>query len=118
MNFRYLPVNEENIRYFYPLLDERGRTLLSSGDELLKAGAVDALAIDVTSGNFLMSGETDYEFLSEVLGSEQYGIGFRKDDQELCDKVNAALDALAADGTVAKIAANYPEIADYITLGK
>ena len=32
--------------------------------------------------------------------------------------VNAALDALAADGTVAKIAENYPEIKDYITLGK
>ena len=84
----------------------------------LKAGAIDAIAIDVTSGNYLMSGETDYVFLDEVLGSEVYAIGFRKDDTELCDQINAALEALAADGTVAAIAENYPEIADYITLGK
>ena len=56
--------------------------------------------------------------LEENLGSEQYGIGFRKDDQELCDLVNAALEALAADGTIADIAAGYPEIEEYITLGK
>ena len=84
----------------------------------LKAGAIDAIAIDVTSGNYLMSGETDYVFLDEVLGSEVYAIGFRKDDTELCDQINAALEALAGDGTVAAIAENYPEIADYITLGK
>ena len=84
----------------------------------LKAGAVDALAIDVTSGNFLMSGETDYEFLDEALGSEQYGIGFRKDDQELCDQVNAALEALVENGTYDEIGQKYPEIYDYLCLGK
>ena len=84
----------------------------------LKAGAIDAIAIDVTSGNYLMSGEADYTFLDEELGSEVYAIGFRKDDTELCDQVNAALEALAADGTVATIAENYPEIAEFITLGK
>ena len=84
----------------------------------LKAGAVDALAIDVTSGNFLMSGEDDYKFLDEVLGSEQYGIGFRKDDVELCDKVNAALEALVEDGTYDKIGQKYPEIYDFLCLGK
>ena len=84
----------------------------------LKAGAIEAIAIDVTSGNFLMSGQDGFQFLDEELGSEQYAIGFRKDDKELCDKINAALDALAADGTVAKIAENYPDISNYITLGK
>ena len=84
----------------------------------LKAGAVDALAIDVTSGNFLMSGETDYEFLEEELGSEQYGIGFRKDDQELCDKVNEALLALVENGTYDEIGQKYPDIYDYLCLGK
>ena len=65
-----------------------------------------------------MSGETDYEVLSEVLGSEQYGIGFRKDDQELCDKVNAALEALVENGTYDEIGKKYPEIYDYLCLGK
>ena len=84
----------------------------------LKAGAIDAIAIDVTSGNFLMSGETDYQFLEEELGSEQYAIGFRKDDTELCDQVNAALDALVEDGTYDSIGQKYPEIYDYLCLGK
>ena len=84
----------------------------------LKAGAVDALAIDVTSGNFLMSGQTDYEFLEEALGSEQYGIGFRKDDTELRDQVNDALMALVENGTYDEIGKKYPEIYDYLCLGK
>lgn len=84
----------------------------------LKADAIDAIAIDVTAGNHLMEGETDYEFLEEELGSEQYAIGFRKDDKELCDKVNAALDALVEDGTYDKIGKKYPEIYDFLCLGK
>ena len=84
----------------------------------LKAGAIDAIAIDVTSGNYLMNGEADYKFLDEVLGSEQYAIGFRKDDTELCDKINAALDALAADGTYDKIGEKYPDIKDFLCLNK
>ena len=84
----------------------------------LQAGAIDAVAIDVTSGNFLMSNAEGYKFLDEVLSSEQYAIGFRKDDTELCNMINDALDALAADGTVDKIAEGYPEIKDFITLGK
>ncbi len=84
----------------------------------LKAGAIDALAIDVTSGNYLMADETDYVYLDEELGSEQYAIGFRKDDTELCEKVNAALDALVEDGTYDEIGQKYPEIYDYLCLGK
>ena len=84
----------------------------------LKAGAIDAIAIDVTSGNYLMSGEEDYQFMEEALGSEQYAIGFRKDDTELCEKINTALEALAEDGTFDTIGKKYPEIYDYLTLGK
>ena len=79
----------------------------------LKAGAIDAIAIDVTAGNHLIDGETDYEYLEEEMGSEQYGIGFRKDETELRDQVNAAL---AADGTVDEIGQKYPEIYDYLCL--
>lgn len=84
----------------------------------LKAGAIDAIAIDVTSGNYLMSNEKDYVYLDEELGSEQYAIGFRKDDTELCEKVNAALDALVADGTYDEIGKKYPDIYDYLCLNK
>jgi polar amino acid transport system substrate-binding protein len=84
----------------------------------LKAGAIDAIAIDVTSGQFLMSNSEEFCFLDEMLGSEQYGIGFRKDDTELRDTVNKALDELVADGTYAKIGEKYPEIKDFLCLGK
>ncbi len=84
----------------------------------LKAGAIDAIAIDVTSGQYLMSGSEDYTFLDEMLGSEQYAIGFRKGDTELRDQVEKALDDLVKDGTYAKIGEKYPEIKDYLCLGK
>ena len=84
----------------------------------LNAGAVDAVAVDATRAAEAMAADDTLVCLEEDLGSEQYAIGFRKDDTELCEKVNDALEALAADGTVEKIAANYPEIAEYITLGK
>ena len=84
----------------------------------LQAGAIDAIAIDVTSGNYLMGNTSGYKFLDEALGSEQYGIGFRLDDQELCDQVNAALEALVADGTYDAIGQKYPEIYDFLCLGK
>ena len=84
----------------------------------LNAGAVDAVAVDATRAAEAMAADDTLVCLEEDLGCEQYAIGFRKDDTELCEKVNDALEALAADGTVEKIAANYPEIAEYITLGK
>ena len=82
----------------------------------LQAGAIDAIAIDVTTGNYLMSNVSGYHFLDEVLGSEQYGIGFRLTDQELCDKVNAALLALVGDGTYDAIGQKYPDIYDFLCL--
>ena len=116
----------------YDLLnDEEGqKELADTFDELnvydtytiaitdLNAGAIDAVAVDVTRAQEAMADDDSLVCLEENLGSEQYGIGFRKDDEELCDLVNAALEALAGDGTVAKIAAKYPEIEEYITLGK
>ena len=84
----------------------------------LKAGGCDALAIDVTTGNFQMEQNKDFPcvYLAEMLGNEQYGVGFRLGDTELCNQVNNALKALAKDGTVDKIAAKYPEITDYISI--
>ena len=82
----------------------------------LEAGAIDAIAIDVTAGNHLMEGKDNVEYLAEEMGTEQYAIGFRKGDTELCDKINAALDALVKDGTFDKIGQKYPEIYEYLSL--
>ena len=84
----------------------------------LQAGAIQAVAIDVTAASYYMQKTKGFILLDETLSTEQYAIGFRLSDTELRDQINDALAALAADGTVAKIAENYPEIADHITLGK
>ena len=78
----------------------------------LQAGALDALAIDVGVANYQIKSRGDgYKILDETLNTEQYAIGFKKGNQELCDVVNADLKKLTEDGTVAKLAEKY-EIAD------
>ena len=82
----------------------------------LQAGALDALAIDVGVANYQIKSRGEgYKILDETLNTEQYAIGFKKGNTELCDKVNADLKKLAEDGTVEKLAEKY-EIADMVTL--
>ena len=70
----------------------------------LQAGALDALAIDVGVANYQIKSRGEgYKILDETLNTEQYAIGFKKGNQELCDVVNADLKKLTEDGTVASI---------------
>ncbi|MGI6744250.1 MAG: transporter substrate-binding domain-containing protein [Eubacteriales bacterium] len=48
-----------------------------------------------------------YVVLEENFGSEQYGIGFRRDDNALTLAVQEAIDAMIADGTAAKISTDW-----------
>jgi len=48
-------------------------------------------------------GADKYKVLEGDLGSEQYGVGFRKKDTDLRDKIDKALDDMKADGTFDKI---------------
>ena len=74
----------------------------------LQAGALDALAIDVGVANYQIKSRGEgYKILDETLNTEQYAIGFKKGNQELCDVVNADLKKLTEDGTVAKLAEKY-----------
>lgn len=82
----------------------------------LQAGALDALAIDIGVAKYQINSRGDgYKILDETLNTEQYAIGFKKGNTELCDKVNADLEKLAEDGTVEKLAEKY-EIVDMVTL--
>ena len=49
----------------------------------------------------------DYKILDEEISSEQYGIGFKKGNEQLRDKIQQTLDEMEADGTIAKIASKY-----------
>lgn len=84
----------------------------------LESGAVDAIAMDVGVAKYQISSrDADFKILDEVLVSEIYGIGFKKGNQELRDKVQAALDDMAADGTLNKIAEKWGQ-EDTVILGK
>ncbi len=82
----------------------------------LKAGAIDAIAIDVTTGNFQMSKQKGLKYLDEKLGDEVYAIGFRTDDTELRDKVNEALSTLAENGKMDEIGKKYEDIYDSLSM--
>lgn len=82
----------------------------------LQAGALDALAIDIGVANYQIKSRGEgFVILDETLNTEQYAIGFKKGNDELCDIVNADLQKLADDGTVAELAEKY-EISDMVTL--
>ena len=87
----------------------------------LEAGTNDAIAVDIGVAQYQLQTKADkFRMLEEPLSTEQYAIGFRLDDQELRDTVQATLDEMVEDGTFAEIAANY---ADYnldkmVCLGK
>ena len=82
----------------------------------LQAGALDALAIDIGVAKYQINNRDEgFMMLDQTLNTEQYAVGFRLGDQELCDTVNAALQELANNGTVADLAEKY-EIADMVTL--
>jgi len=70
----------------------------------LEARGVDAVVMDliVASDNVKRSGKP-YVILKETLAPEVFGVGFRKGDQALRDAVQGALEAMKADGTLAKI---------------
>ncbi|GMB00725.1 amino acid ABC transporter substrate-binding protein [Pelosinus sp. IPA-1] len=71
----------------------------------LKTGRVDAVVTDEILGRYYMSKEAGkYVAIEQALGEVgTYGIGFRKDDKELRDKMQKALDEMKKDGTSAKI---------------
>jgi polar amino acid transport system substrate-binding protein len=84
----------------------------------LDVGGLDAVVIDlvVANDNINRSGK-DFRILGESLGDEEFGIGFRKGDKALCDKVWSTLLDMAKDGTVAKIATQWLG-ADISIIGK
>ena len=85
----------------------------------IDSGAADAVAVDIGVANYQLSqrGKDKYVILDETLSSEEYGIGFKKGNEELRDKVQGALDEMAADGTMAEISEKWFG-RDVTTIGK
>lgn len=86
----------------------------------LEMGAVDAIAMDVIVAGYQIEQRDDggqYVILEETLASEEYGIGFKKGNEELRDKVQATLEEMAADGTLRDISDQWFG-RDVTTIGK
>ena len=71
----------------------------------LKIGRIDAVVIDKVFGDYYIAenGEGLLTILEEQLADEEYGIAFRKDNQQLADLILTTLDQLVQDGTAARI---------------
>lgn len=84
----------------------------------LKAGAIDAIAIDVTTGDYQMTKVDGLKYLDEDICEEVYAIGFRTGDKELADEVTKALKTLAENGKMDEIGKKYPEIYENLSMLK
>lgn len=82
----------------------------------LKAGAIDAIAIDVTTGDYQMTKVEGLAYLDDDICQEVYAIGFRTDDTDLRDQVDAALKTLAENGKMDEIGQKYPEIYENLSM--
>jgi polar amino acid transport system substrate-binding protein len=70
----------------------------------LKIGRIDALAVDELVGRYYLSQKPgEYSVLKESLLSEPIGIGMKKEDVALKEKIQKTLDGMFKDGTMKKI---------------
>lgn len=84
----------------------------------LEMGSVDAIAMDViVAGYQMQEREGSFKILEESLASEEYAIGFKKGNTELCEKVQQTLEEMAADVTMAEISEKWFG-EDITTVGK
>ena len=84
----------------------------------LEQGAVDAIAMDVVVAGYQISQRNaDFVILEDSLAAEEFAIGFKKGNTELKDKVQGALEEMAADGTLKTISEKWFG-KDITTIGK
>ena len=74
----------------------------------LSTGRLDALVVDEVVGRYYTAKKPgEYTILDEHFGTEEYGVGVRKDDVELLGKLQKAMDAMKQDGAAARISTEW-----------
>ena len=76
----------------------------------VSTGASEVAVIDYTMAKAMTGAGTDYSGLTFVevdFPTEEYGIGFRKEDTELCQKVNNLIKKYKTDGTFDELIRKY-----------
>lgn len=70
----------------------------------LESGAADAVAMDIVVASYqIEKREADFTILDYEIAAEEYGVGFAKGNEAVRDQVQAVLEEMAADGTLASI---------------
>ena len=88
----------------------------------LEQGAVDAVAIDIGVAKYQIESREEGAFMmlegdENKLATEQYGVGFLLGNEDLRDKVQETLNAMAEDGTFMEIAEKWG-LEDSVCMGK
>lgn len=74
----------------------------------LDAKRIQAVVVDEVVGRYYVAKHPDnYAILEDNFGTEEYGVGVAKDNTQLLEKVQKALDSMKEDGTSAKIATKW-----------
>lgn len=70
----------------------------------LKNGRLDAVVIDeIVIDYYMTKEEGSFKILDESLAPEEYGVGVKKGNEDLLEKLQKALDEMNEDGTAAEI---------------
>jgi polar amino acid transport system substrate-binding protein len=84
----------------------------------LEKGGIDALLVDeIVIKYYMQNKKAKFKIFEKELSHEEYGIGFRKNDKKLMQKIQETLKAMAKDGTLAEISNKWFED-DITTVGK
>ena len=74
----------------------------------LSTGRLDAVVLDEVVGRYYTAKKPDdYAVLEDNFGTEEYGVGLRKDDSALLAGLQKALDEMKADGSAARISTEW-----------
>ena len=74
----------------------------------LSTGRLDAVVLDEVVGRYYTAKRPDdYAVLEDNFGTEEYGVGLRKDDSALLAGLQKALDEMKADGSAARISTEW-----------
>ena len=74
----------------------------------LEMGSVDAIVMDEIVARYeIQTSGKAFTVLDESVATEEYGVGFYKDNTKLRDEVQKVMEEMAADGTMAQISTKW-----------
>jgi polar amino acid transport system substrate-binding protein len=75
--------------------------------DLEKGGINTVLMDEIVARFYIQKKHKKYQVLRQELASEDYGIGFRKNDHKLMEKIQTILNAMAKDGKLKQISTKW-----------